>query len=370
MSLIDRYVLREWLGALGLVLGATMGLLLMSAMVDDLTDLTSVGAGAVDICFYFLIKLPSFLSVVLNLSLLLSLLYALGRLHRNLEITAMRAAGMGFFRITRMIWLAGLVLCGATWYLNGTVIPWSVETSREILQDLRVRGQGRIESADRVEAVYSVAFDNRREDRMWFMNRFSRYTNRGYGVMVTELDEERREKTRLQAREAWYDAATGSWVFVDGRETWIDPETTEVQRTLAFEEKAVRHYQEDPELMLVFDQKPKDLSFFELERVMAFHRATDDPKLKRYAVRYYGLLAETLGPLIIISLAVPFAVAGVRTNPAVGVSKSIGLFLLYFILFRASTALGARAAIDPIWAALAPNLVMLVLGVVLMFRTR
>lgn len=347
-----------------------MGLLLMASMVDDLTDLQAVGAGLVDICFYFLIKLPSFLSVVLNLSVLLSLLFTLGRLHRNLEITAMRAAGMGFFRITRMIWGAGLVLCAATWYLNGTVIPWSVETSRAILQDLRVQGQGKVESADKVEAVYSVAFDNRRENRMWFMNRFSRYTDRGYGVMVTELDRQRREKTRLQSREAWFDEETGSWVFVDGRETWIDPETGEVQRTLPFAEKAVRHYREDPKLMLVFDQKPQDLSFFELERVMAFHRAADDPKVQRYAVRYYGLLAETLGPLIIIALAVPFAVAGVRVNPAVGVSKSIGLFLVYFVLFKASTGLGGRALIDPVWAALAPNLIMLALGIVLMFRVR
>lgn len=370
MSLIDRYVLREWLGALGLVLGATVGLLLMASMVDDLTDLTSVGGGLVDVCFYFAIKLPSFLAVVLNLSLLLSLLYTLGRLHRNLEITAMRAAGMGFFRITRVIWLAGIVLCGATWYLNGTVIPWSVETSRGILQDLRVRGQGGVESADRVEAVYSVAFDNREQGRMWFMNRYSRYTDRGYGVMVTELDEERREKTRLQAREAWFDASTGSWVFVDGRETWIDPATAEVQRTLKFEEKAIRHYREDPKLMLVFDQKPQDLSFFELERVMSFHQEGNDPKLKRYAVRYYGLLAETLGPLIIIALAIPFAVAGVRVNPAVGVSKSIGLFLLYFVLFKASTSLGARADIDPLWVALTPNLAMLGLGVILMIRVR
>ena len=104
--------------------------------------------------------------------------------------------------------------------------------------------------------------------------------------------------------------------------------------------------------------------------MIAYHRAEDDPKLKRYAVRYYGLLAETLGSLIIIALAIPFAVSGVRVNPAVGVSKSIGLFLIYFILFKASTALGARGTLDPMWAALAPNLSMLLLGIGLMSRVR
>ena len=187
---------------------------------------------------------------------------------------------------------------------------------------------------------------------------------------MTELDAQRREKTRLQAREAWYDDALGGWQFRDGRETWIDPETGEVQRTLPFEEHFVGHYHEDPKLILVFDQRPQDLSFFELERVITYHQAEDDPKLKRYAVRYYSLLAETLGALIIISLAIPFAVSGVRVNPAVGVSKSIGLFLLYFVFFKASTALGARGTLDPMWAALVPNLTMLLLGVGFMSRVR
>jgi lipopolysaccharide export system permease protein len=370
MRLIDRYILREWLGALGLVLGATVGMLLMQSMYDDLGDLLDYGAGLVDIVFYYAVKLPSFLSVVLNLSLLLSLLFTLGRLHRNLEIAALRAAGLSLWRITRTIWVAGVLLCGLTWYLNGTIIPWSVEASRDVLQDLRIKGQGKVERVDRVEAVESVAFDNRRERRMWFMNRYSRYTNRGYGVTVTELDAQRREKTRLQAREAWWDEDVGGWVFREGREIWIDPESGEVQRTQSFDEHVVAHYREDPQLMLVFDQKPEDLSFFELERVIAFHEAEDDPKVQRYAVRYFSVLAETLGPLIIIALAVPFAVAGVRVNPAVGVSKSIGLFLVYFVLFKASTALGARGSIDPMWAALVPNLAMLAAGTVLMFRVR
>lgn len=254
--------------------------------------------------------------------------------------------------------------------MNGTVIPWSVETSREILQDLRVRGQSTGQSVDRVEAVESVAFDNRRQNRMWFMNRYSRYTNRGYGVVVTELDAERREKTRLQAGEAWFDQNRNAWVFLRGRETWIEPETGEVQRSVAFDEKVVAHYREDPALMLAFDQKAVDMSFWELERVIAFHEAEDNPKVLLYAVRYYRLLAETLGPLIVIALAVPFAVAGVRVSPAVGVSKSIGLFLSYFVLFKTSTALGGRGVVDPMWAAVAPSLIMLLIGLGCMTRVR
>ena len=58
------------------------------------------------------------------------------------------------------------------------------------------------------------------------------------------------------------------------------------------------------------------------------------------------------------------------TNPAVGVSKSIGLFLAYFILYKIGAALGTRGVIDPWWAAFGPNFIMLGAGMILLLRIR
>ena len=43
LNLIDRYILREWLKIFTLVLGATLGLLLMQALYDDFRDLVEDG---------------------------------------------------------------------------------------------------------------------------------------------------------------------------------------------------------------------------------------------------------------------------------------------------------------------------------------
>lgn len=370
LTLIDRYLLREWFSLFALVLAATIGLLLMQSLYDDFRDITEAGAGLSDVVVYFAIRLPSFFSVVLPLALLVSLLYVLGQLHRNNEIVAMRAAGLSVGRITRVVWIAGVLLCGVSWCLNASVIPWSVETSRSLLESLQYREQARTTSADRVGVKTSVAFDNQRQNRMWFMNRYSQFTQKGYGVSVTELDGDRREKTRIFAREGWLDPQRGYWVFRDGREVWYDVESGETMRTVPFVEKAIPHFREDPALMLVFDRKPGDLSFLELRTILNYFAQEENPKVNLYATRYYGLLADTLGPLIVIVIAIPFAVAGVRVNPAVGVSKALGLFVLYFILVRASYALGGRAVIDPLYAAILPNFMMLAIGGIFFLRVR
>jgi lipopolysaccharide export system permease protein len=359
LNLLDRYLLSEWLKMLGLLLAAMIGLLLITALSGELRGLIEIGAGAGDILLYFATLMPSYLTVVLPLSMLLSLLFVLGKLHRNNELTAIRAAGLNIFSTTRSLWLAGLGLCGVSLLLNSSVVPWSVETSRSLLESFEFRAEAEQKAGDTLGLVSRVAFDNRPQNRMWFINRYSRYSGKAFGVTVSELDAERREKTRLMAREAVYDAGRRAWTFREGRELWFDPALGELMRSVAFTEKTVAHFQEDPALMLLIDSKPSDLSFNELRRITDYFHAEQSPKVLRYEVRYYTVMFSTLGPLIVMAIAVPFAVSGVRVSPAVGVSKSIGLFFVYYILSSLATILGGKGFIEPIWAAAMPNLAMI-----------
>ena len=359
VNLFDRHLLREWLKILGLVLAAALGLLLMQVMYDSFRDLRDLGAKAPDMAVYFFVTIPSFFALVLPWALLVSLLFALAQLHRHLEFTAMRAAGVGWFRLTRPVWAAGVLCCGLTLWLNSSIIPWSVEESRSVYDELQFHRQsGSVAAADLVGAVYDVAFDNRRGGRMWFFNRYSKFTQRGYGVSVSMLDGRRRETRRLLADEAWYDPAQRGWVFQHGRELTFDVDTGAATGSTPFGKKLETRFGEDPKLMLLVTQRPIDLSFFELRRVMDYYRSENNPLGIAYAVRYFKLLADTLGPLIVIGIAVPFAVSGVRVNPAVGVSKSIGLFLLYFVLNNVAASLAAKQLMPPETAAWLPNIGM------------
>jgi lipopolysaccharide export system permease protein len=327
-------------------------------------------AGVGDILLYYATLMPSNLSIVLPLSMLLSLLFVLGKMHRNNELMAMRAAGMNIFSTTRALWLAGVALCGVSLLLNSRVVPWSVEASRSLYEGIQYRARAKSAPDGRFGFVSSVAFDNQRQNRMWFINRYSRNTETAFGVTVSELDPKRREKTRIMAREGHYDAIRHVWTFTDGREMWFDPEQGELMRTVTFATKTIPHFSEDPSLMLLIDRKPNGLSFNELRRITEYFSSEDNPKFLRYEVRYYGLLFDTLGPLIILAIAIPFAASGVRVSPVVGVSKSIGLFFVYFILTGIATPLGGGGYLDPVWAALMPNLAMIGLATYFFGRMR
>ncbi len=371
LNTYDRHLLREWLGILGLVLCATMGLLLVQVLYDDYRELRELGARGLDLWMYVFITVPSYLALVLPLALLVSLMFVLGKLHRANEFTALRAAGVGLMRITAPVWIVGVAACGLSWWLNTRIVPWSVEQSAELHDNLKSRKESLATPADRVNAVYSVGFDNPRAGRMWFFNRYSKFAHggRGYGVSVSRLDGRRRETSRIVAAEAWFDVGRG-WVFKDGRELTFRVETGELEATVPFAERVEEKFREDPKLMLLIDRKPTDLSLPQLQRLIGYYAVESNPKGTPYAVRYFGLIADTLAPLIVIAIAIPFAVTGVRVNPAVGVSKSIGLFFLYYIFANVASSLATKQILDPQAAAWVPNIGLAALALWFLVRMR
>jgi lipopolysaccharide export system permease protein len=76
-----------------------------------------------------------------------------------------------------------------------------------------------------------------------------------------------------------------------------------------------------------------------------------------------------LSCLIILGLAIPFSLTGVRTNPFVGVSKAMGLFLLYYLLVNIGHLAGA-SGFPPVWAASIPNIAGIFLVGYYFFRLR
>lgn len=369
MNLYDRHLLREWLGILGLVLCATVGLLLVQVLYDDFRDLRDLGARGIDLVMYMFVTVPSYLALVLPLALLVSLMFVLGKLHRANEFTALRAAGVGLLRITSPVWLIGVIACGLSWWLNTTVVPWSVEESAMLRDTMRFRKESSLVPPDRVNAVYSVGFDNPQANRMWFFNRYSKWTRKGYGVTVSIMDERRRELSRLVAEQAWRDPDRG-WVFRDGRELTFRPDNGELIGTMPFAERVEEQFGEDPALMLLIDRKAGDLSLPQLQRLIRYYAIDANPKGTGYAVRYFGLIADTLAPLIVIAIAIPFAVTGVRVNAAVGVSKSIGLFFLYYIFANVASSLATKQYVDPMTAAWVPNLGMAAIAAWFFVRLR
>ena len=371
MSLIDRYVFKEWAIGFALTLGVIVGILILQNMYDSLPDLLNTQASFGEIAFYYGLSLPAYLPAILPIAFLVSLLFSLGSLHRNNEIVAMRASGASLFRISRYLWIAGLFLSLLLLYLTASLVPKTVEQSRTFLENLEyAAAEAQQSNRSNVGMLYNLGFDNRKDGRLWFMNRFSERAWLGSGVNVHTRGADGNELSRISAREAYFDDTNEHWVFVDGRELLLDPETGHPLRTLPFKERVFDSFNEDPSLMLALHKRPKELSLFELRRIIESVSPEDNPKVNAYLVRYLSLFAAPFSCLVVVGMAVPFAVAGVRTSPMIGVSKCIGFFAIFYVLISIASILGERQIIPALLAAWLPNLVMLGMSIRLFQQAR
>lgn len=186
--LSDRYIFIEWLKVFILTLCVLFGLLIISDLQNDLPDLLGFGASNAEIFRYYLIKIPGFVPVAMPMSFMVSLLFALGQFHRNHELTALRAAGFSLFQITRILWFSGLILAGVLWQMNAKLIPWSVEESRNMWNELAFsKAIDEEVTEDNVGLIYNLTFFNRKDGRLWFLNRFNEYDYQAYGVTISTL---------------------------------------------------------------------------------------------------------------------------------------------------------------------------------------
>jgi lipopolysaccharide export system permease protein len=364
MSLIDRYVLKEWAVGFALTLGVIVGILILQNMYDSLPDLLHTNASVGQIIFYYALALPTYLPAILPIAFLVSILFSLGSLHRDNEIIAMRASGGSLFRISRSLWGAGLILSLIILYLTASLVPKAVEQARTFFDNLEYAAEEEgTKDSRKIGLLYNLGFDNRKDGRLWFMNRFSERAWLGLGVNVHTRGADGAELSRISAREAYFDDTQEHWVFLDGRELLLDAETGDPLRTLPFKEKIFEAFNEDPSLMLALHKKPNELSLFELRRIIETVPPEENPKVNAYLVRYFSLLAAPFSCLVVVGIAVPFAVEGVRTNPMIGISKCLGFFALFYVLISVASILGERQMIPALLAAWLPNIVMFVMAV-------
>ncbi|MGA2052122.1 MAG: LptF/LptG family permease, partial [Opitutales bacterium] len=236
-----------------------------------------------------------------------------------------------------------------------------------IRENLQYASEARTRANADVGLIPQLTYENFAQHRLWFINHFSDYAYRGFGVQIYELDSLGRDRRHVLANEGYFDDAAGHWVLLHGRELLFDASGQQL-RSLPFDEKVFPEFTETPTLMKMLRQRPDDLSLAEIHQALELAPPAENPAMHSFAVRYYEILASPFICLLIVGLAVPFAVAGVRVNPMVSASKSVGLFFAYYVVQQLCTHLANPDYLPPILAAWLPIAIMLGLGVWLFRR--
>lgn len=368
IPIIDKHVFKEWSKIFLMALCAMVGMLLISSIYNDLQDMLQWQVPTGQTIEFFAMTAVGFLPIVIPVSLLVSLLFILGHFHKNQELTAWRAAGLGIFRITRSLWFAGAILSLLMLFLNATFVPYATERTASIIGKYDKSG----------ERGTTLFYNNSATHHIWLISNFKIYFDEEQNGNVSEarnvniylFSESGVLKEEIVAERGIYREKSGEWTLENGRkiifgngpgnppsgQQSFDKLNDATSSKLVLSKK---EFPENPRLMALTSKDPDDLSIPEIREILnTIGEDKNSSRIAEYSVHYNSILASPFCCLIVVGIAIPFAVAGVRTNPMVGVSKSIGLFAAYFVLTNIFNALGTKQWLPPVVAAWAPNLIL------------
>jgi lipopolysaccharide export system permease protein len=119
------YLLRNFLWLFIATFFIAIFILLMQFMWMHVTDLVGKGIGLSVLAEFFLYATASVVPLALPLAILLSSLICFGNLAEQMELTAMKAAGISLFRIMRPLTVAVALLSLGAFYFSNNILPKS-----------------------------------------------------------------------------------------------------------------------------------------------------------------------------------------------------------------------------------------------------
>src|SRR5215208_3345952 len=134
---LDRYVFSEfWKIFVVTSLGFPL-LVIIIDLTDQLEKYLNRNLPKRDIALSYLYWMPENMFMVLPAAVLFATVFSIGALTRHAEITAAKASGISFYRLTLPIYLGAIFAAGAALAL-GELVPVTNKKRMEILQVNRI----------------------------------------------------------------------------------------------------------------------------------------------------------------------------------------------------------------------------------------
>jgi lipopolysaccharide export system permease protein len=361
---IDRYVAREFLRLFVVFITAAPLLFVLGDWTDNIGRYTEQGLTVGRVALSYVYQLPLFISWSFPVAALIATVFTVSNMTRHSEMTAAKAGGISFFRALRVLPVLGIILTAAGMVLT-EIVPITTIKTREVLGEVQPM------TADmRHEFVYSGP-----DGHVFTIRRLSLGTEEvppSIGGLTVEHTSRNGTGesvfTHIAARTARWDAAQRIWVLEDGfHRTFVGDPGEEL--AWSFSQLKLEAFRTTPDALMARAKEPEEMRYAELGAfIETLQRSGANPlKLMVEQAQKVAIPAATL---IIILFGAPLANSAPRGGAAYGIGVSLGITVVYMMLFRITGAAGAAGTIDPLHAAWAPNVLFAVAALVLLARVR
>lgn len=354
MTRIDRYILSEI--SVPLILGFFVYtfILLIQVIFKSADLLVRSDASASLVLQLFILSLPAIVVLTLPMALLFGILIGIGRLSADSEITALRASGLSLFTLYRPIALLSLFILGINLYLMIEILP----RGNKAFSDLRYNILEKAALSEIKPNFPNVVFGGRllyifggeTKDHKWskvfIADSVANPVNSaitadtGYAVPAGEGDE-----SLLVLKDAVSHRL--DFAKVDNYDLLVQDDyqirlTTGLQGAAGVVKRSLR-----------------ELSFTELKQRAA---SSDAEGRNLVSVEIQKRIGFPFACVVFGLVGLPLGIVGARSGRSAGFALSIGIIVVYYVLFNTGEESARDGTIAPWLAVWLPNILFAIAG--------
>lgn len=354
-NILDRYVLREFLKILFLVLISTMALFVIVDYTEIAKDVRENNIAFHTILTYYRFYVFQVINMTLPISVLVATLVTFGILSKNNEVTALKSGGVSLYRVALPVVAIAATISVVSYFNLDYVLPYANQRVATIKR--KIEGKKPISTS---------------AQKLWFIGKgrylinFLSYDRNEQALSQVQIFEfhptEFRLTRRVYANRAKWNGR--AWVFQDGG--WIrsfleDGTTTYAQITSPL----ALYYPETPEDFETEVRAPDQMTYAQLHRYIETIRntgyAADDLAVKMYTKTSWPAIS-----LVMALIALPFAFKMGKKGALYGIAIAFALGIVYWMIFAIFTKFGEVGNLPALLSAWSAN-ILFAIGAVYMF---
>lgn len=358
-TLLDRYMVRSFLTPFLLCFFGFLSIWLISDMSNNGADYAEADMSTTEIFLLYLAQIPAVIVLILPITLLLAILYALGRMSRRNELVSMMMAGISVPRLLLPIFLIGGGATFVSLVCNYQLAPSSVGSVESLLDAMTQDKKARY-------AAYDQAFMNRVDNRLWFVGMYPHvYTrdNKMEGIMVVQFDDAGIIRRTIQANRAFWQRHDGLWVFWEGQVTEFNEAGEPVKVTTFPRKHFEQGWSETPWKLVSSGLNPEFLGLPQLHAYLQAYRESPPDKLAPFLTHWHYRLALPFECLAAVLFGAPLGIVYSRRGLVGSVTAAVGMFFALLFVSNFSVALGQGFRIPALPAAWLPALLFSLTGI-------
>ena len=367
MKIIDKYLIKHFIGPFFFCLLAFVLLYIAGDLVDKLNEMIENNVDIRILFPYYMNSIPFIFVQTAPIAVLVSIMFSLGTFNRHNEITAMRASGISILRILWPFIAIGFIISVAVFIVNDRVVPDTIMNAAEIKEEKIEKAKIKKKLKKSEKILENIAFYGQ-GNKIIYARRYNVYRNKLEGLIIHNQDKNKNISSKTTATKAEWE-----------KNKWNG------ENVMFFRLNSTGRIIGDPEFFkerdLDIKETPADfkkrrhqtefMSFAGLAEYIKRLSFEGGATMRSLRVDLNQKVALPFVNLVVVLIAAPFALAHTRRGGVLmGIGISIVLILGYYAVMSISLALGKAGFIHPIIAAWFTNVFFTILGIFLILRIK